>query len=242
MKTVLIYSGGLDSTVLLYDLVNAGDRLYALCVNYGQRHVRELWGAIEILTKIAVPHRTAHLGGLAELLTGSSLTTDELAVPEGHYTAENMKQTVVPNRNMILLAIAAGWAVSLKADRIAYAAHSGDHAIYPDCRPEFAQSFETALGLANWQRVAVYAPYTSLGKGDIVRLGKTLSVPFESTWSCYKGATVHCGRCGTCVERAEAFHAAGVQDPTDYADPGYWRSAVGAAVAPAPAEAVVEWR
>ncbi len=127
-----------------------------------------------------------------------------------------MKATVVPNRNMILLALAAGWAISQKADAIAYAAHGGDHAIYPDCRPEFAEAMRHAIGLADWHRVELLRPFVTLTKADIVRRGAELGAPLGSTWSCYRGGARHCGRCGTCVERREAFALAGVPDPTDY--------------------------
>lgn len=233
MKTVLIYSGGLDSTVLLYDLVAAGDLVRALSIDYGQRHATELDAARKITAGLGVPHRFVTVGALADLLATSSQTNGAIDVPEGHYTADTMKQTVVPNRNMIMLAVAAGWALSQKADRVAYAAHGGDHAIYPDCRPEFVAAMGHALGLADWAPLAIHAPYLALGKADVVALGQTLGVPFEATWSCYRGATIHCGRCGTCVERAEAFHLAGVEDPTTYADPDYWRTVIPAEAATA---------
>ena len=153
----------------------------------------------------------------SDLLAGSALTSSEIEVPEGHYAEDNMKATVVPNRNMILLSVAAGWAISSKYDRIAYAAHSGDHAIYPDCRNEFAEALDGAIRLADWHEVSLYRPFVDMTKADIVSLGAKLGVPFEKTWSCYKGQDLHCGRCGTCVERREAFYLAGVDDPTTYA-------------------------
>jgi 7-cyano-7-deazaguanine synthase len=127
-----------------------------------------------------------------------------------------MKATVVPNRNMILLSVAAGWAISSEFDRLAYAAHSGDHAIYPDCRTEFADALDSAIRLADWREVSLYRPFVDHTKADVVTLGAELNVPFENTWSCYKGLDLHCGRCGTCVERREAFHIAEVSDPTAY--------------------------
>ena len=127
-----------------------------------------------------------------------------------------MKSTVVPNRNMILLSLATAWAVSKKADSVSYAAHSGDHAIYPDCRNEFAEALDKAIRLADWQEVYLNRPFVDLTKADIVKLGSELNVPFEQTWSCYEGQEVHCGRCGTCIERREAFYLAGVEDPTEY--------------------------
>ena len=217
MKSLVVHSGGMDSTVLLHKLVQEGDEVKALSVNYGQRHSRELDRARALCAELGVEHRVADLSGLSDLLAGSALTSSDIEVPEGHYAEDNMKATVVPNRNMILLSVAAGWAISSKFDRIAYAAHSGDHAIYPDCRNEFAEALDGAIRLADWHEVSLYRPFVDMTKADIVSLGAKFEVPFEKTWSCYKGQDLHCGRCGTCVERREAFYLAGVEDPTTYA-------------------------
>ncbi len=217
MKTVLIYSGGLDSTVLLYHLHTAGHDISALTVNYGQRHSCELDSAQQICELLKVQNSIADLSAIQPLLAGSSLTSPEIEVAEGHYTEENMKTTVVPNRNMILLALAAGHAISIGANSVAYAAHSGDHAIYPDCRNEFADAMAEAIRLADWSTVELERPFVNWTKADIVKRGTELNVPFALTWSCYKGEAIHCGRCGTCIERREAFDLAGVTDPTEYA-------------------------
>ena len=213
MKKVLIYSGGMDSTVLMYELKAQGHEVHALGIDYGQRHGKELGCAAGICNRLRVPFRIADLSGLRPLLAGSSQTDDSIPVPEGHYAAESMKATVVPNRNMIMLAMAAGYAMSIGAERVAYAAHAGDHAIYPDCRPEFADALDHAIGLADWRKVALERPFVHLAKAEIAALGYALNVPFGDTWSCYKGGSYHCGKCGTCVERREAL---GVQDPTKY--------------------------
>ena len=215
-KTVLIYSGGIDSTVLLYDLLNSGHDVQALSVNYGQRHSKELDCAKSLCNQLNVKHHVADLTALNPLLSGSSLTSPYVQVPEGHYEDESMKATVVPNRNMILLSIATGWAMSTGASSVSYAAHSGDRAIYPDCREEFADAMNGVMEIAGWDKVSLNRPFSSLTKADIVKLGDELDVPFEQTWSCYKGGQVHCGVCGTCVERREAFQLAGVTDPTIY--------------------------
>ncbi|MBC9890579.1 MAG: 7-cyano-7-deazaguanine synthase QueC [Opitutae bacterium] len=209
MKTVLAYSGGLDSTVLLYHLVAEGGVVSALSVNYGQRHQREL--------DSARAHKTIDLSSLGKLLEGCSLTNPDLPMPQGHYAEPSMKATVVPNRNMLFLALAASWAISLGADTVSYAAHSGDHAIYPDCRESFAQALDNAIRLADWREIRLNRPFVHLDKRAIVERGATLGVPFARTWSCYEGGQFHCGRCGTCIERREAFHCAGVEDPTLYA-------------------------
>lgn len=217
MKIVIVYSGGLDSTVLLYHLHAQGHELSALSIDYGQRHRCELKQAGEICSQLGVPHSIADLSAIRPLLAGSSLTSPEIEVAEGHYTEESMKTTVVPNRNMILLSIATGHALSIQAGQIAYAAHSGDHAIYPDCRNEFADAMAEAIRLADWEQVELIRPFVDWTKADIVRRGSQLAVPFEKTWSCYKGGEIHCGRCGTCIERREAFDLTGVEDPTPYA-------------------------
>ncbi len=217
MKTVLAYSGGLDSTVLLYHLIAEGGVVSALSVNYGQRHQRELDSARAIARRLGLPHKTIDLSSLGNLLEGCSLTNPDLPIPQGHYAEPSMKATVVPNRNMLFLALAASWAISLGADTVSYAAHSGDHAIYPDCRESFAQALDNAIRLADWREIRLNRPFVHLDKRAIVERGATLGVPFARTWSCYEGGPFHCGRCGTCIERREAFHRAGVEDPTLYA-------------------------
>ncbi len=217
MKTVLIYSGGLDSTVLLYELLATEDTVLALSVDYGQRHRVEIEHARRTAESLRVEWQLADLSGIAHLLAGSSLTRAEIAVPHGHYAEDTMKQTVVPNRNMIMLAVAAGWAIGRQADRVAYAAHAGDHTIYPDCRPEFAAAVDGAFRLADWHPIELYCPFIAMTKAEIVARGAALRVDFGRTWSCYEGGPIHCGRCGTCFERREAFLRARVPDPTPYA-------------------------
>jgi 7-cyano-7-deazaguanine synthase len=217
MKTVLIYSGGLDSTVALYYLKSQGHQLKALSVDYGQRHKKEIEFAKYHCAKLGIEHQVADLTGITHLLAGSSQTSANVDVPEGHYAEESMKLTVVPNRNMIMLSVAIGWAISQKANSVAYAAHAGDHAIYPDCRPEFADAIDHAAKLADWHRVSLLRPFVQWSKADIAAEAKRLNIEIEKTWSCYKGLDVHCGKCGTCTERIEAFQLAGVPDPTVYA-------------------------
>ncbi|MFM7399105.1 MAG: 7-cyano-7-deazaguanine synthase QueC [Verrucomicrobiota bacterium] len=215
-RTALIYSGGVDSTVLLAHLLAEGREVHCLSVDYGQRHRRELDAARAICVHYGVDHRLADLRALAPLF-GSNALTGGVKVPEGHYEEESMKATVVPNRNMLLISVATAWAVSLKAESVAYGAHGGDHAIYPDCRPEFAEALDRAVRLADWHEVRLERPFVKMDKAAIVRRGAELDVPFGLTWSCYVGGERHCGKCGTCVERKEAFRLAGVTDPTDYA-------------------------
>ena len=217
MKTIIIYSGGMDSTVLLYELLAQGHKVAALSIDYGQRHRRELTAGQSVTARLGVKHRIADLSTLKPLLVGSSQTSKEIQVPQGKWTDESMKLTVVPNRNMLMLAVAGAWAISRKADAIAYAAHAGDHAIYPDCREEFVKPLAEALMHADWHPVTIIRPFIGITKMDICALGAKLGVPFAMTYSCYEGREVHCGKCGTCVERKEAFAMANVPDPTRYA-------------------------
>jgi 7-cyano-7-deazaguanine synthase len=174
-----------------------------------------------------VPHRVVDLRDVGAALSGSALT-DDVAVPDGHYAEETMRITVVPNRNAIMLAVAFGMAAAQKAGAVAAAVHGGDHFIYPDCRPGFVAAFQAMqdAALEGYAAVTLWTPYVQGSKADIVRDGARLGVPFAETWSCYKGGARHCGRCGTCVERREAFHLAGAADPTGYDDPEFWKAAV----------------
>jgi 7-cyano-7-deazaguanine synthase len=221
MKLVVLFSGGLDSTTALYERLALGDSIQALGIHYGQRHKRELAAAAKIAERIKVPFQVVDLSALRPLISGNSQTDSTVPVPHGHYTEENMKATVVPNRNMIMLSIAMGFAISLKFDGVAYAAHTGDHTIYPDCRPEFVQGMQAVAKLCDWHSLEIITPFLQSSKADIVRAGVKLQVPFEDTWSCYEGGDLHCGKCGTCVERKEAFLLAKVPDPTKYREPNY---------------------
>lgn len=216
---IVVLSGGLDSTVLLYHHIAQKIPVKALSVNYGQKHAREVDAASAICRELGIPHETADLRGITHLLAGSSLTSKDIPVPDGHYAEENMKATVVPNRNMILIAVATAWAIAGNFEAVSYAAHSGDHAIYPDCREEFVQALDRAVQLADWRPVKILRPFVGMTKAEVVKRGAELGVPFERTWSCYKGGDTHCGACGTCVERREAFVLAGIKDPTEYTPP-----------------------
>ncbi|MFD0274674.1 7-cyano-7-deazaguanine synthase QueC [Kitasatospora sp. NPDC127111] len=220
---VVIASGGLDSTTVAYWLVGQGSKVTLLSFDYGQRHRTELEYASRIAKHLQAPHEIVDLSGLGKLFTGSALTDPAVPVPDGHYTADNMRSTVVPNRNTIMLSIAVAAAVSASADAVAFGAHSGDHAIYPDCRREFFDQFEAVTRAGNEGFLAnefqLLAPFIGLTKADIVETGQALGVPFADTWSCYRGGEVHCGTCGTCTERIEAFSLAGVADPTVYVRP-----------------------
>lgn len=216
MKVVEILSGGMDSTTLLYYLRDQGHKVRCLGINYNQRHQKELGYAKGICDSLGIEFQIADLSGLSEFLKGSSQSDLSVEVPEGHYEAESMKLTVVPNRNMLMLSVATAWAISTHSDAVAYAAHAGDHAIYPDCRLPFIDAMEDVLRVCHFEPVKLLAPFQYKTKAEIVKLGSALGVPFEKTWSCYKGLEKHCGKCGTDVERREAFDLAGVRDPTEY--------------------------
>jgi 7-cyano-7-deazaguanine synthase len=218
---VTTLSGGLDSVTLAHELVAGGRDVIGLSFDYGQRHAKEIESAKRCADRLAAEHHVVDLRSVGALLTGSALTDAAVPVPEGHYTDESMAATVVPNRNAIMLSVAVGVAVARGAEAVATAVHAGDHAIYPDCRPEFIEAIEHEARVANEGFITdgfqVLAPFLHVAKDEIVRRGAALGVPFEETWSCYLGEALHCGRCGTCVERREAFELAGVHDPTRYA-------------------------
>jgi len=268
-KGVAIVSGGLDSTTMIYHLLAGGHELRLLSFDYGQRHGRkELKAAMNTANQLGLQWDLVNLRGMTHLIDNSALTSakstpgnpahkydgrgneigvhKDIEVPDGHYAEENMKATVVPNRNMIMLSIAAGVAVNEKLNFIATGVHSGDHFIYPDCRPQFLHSCGMAIwdgneGLHNFNYDAfggpIRAPFIEKTKADIAYHAMELNVPIHLTWSCYKGGEKHCGKCGTCVERLEAIDEAirrhiaegsshYYEDMTEYEDTEYWRQAV----------------
>ncbi|WP_417784105.1 7-cyano-7-deazaguanine synthase QueC [Terasakiella pusilla] len=223
MKAIVICSGGLDSVTLAYKMAHEHDLKGLISFDYGQRHKKETGFAQLCADRLKVPHKVVDITTIGALLTGSALT-DNVDVPDGHYAEDTMKSTVVPNRNAIMLTIAFGAAAAQNCDCVATAVHGGDHFIYPDCRPDFINAFNTmqAHALDGYAKVELYAPFVHIPKDEIVRVGTALNVPYAETWSCYKGGENHCGRCGTCVERREAFYLAGEEDPTVYDDPDFW--------------------
>ncbi|MBX4912008.1 MULTISPECIES: 7-cyano-7-deazaguanine synthase QueC [Rhizobium] len=227
MKTIVVCSGGLDSVSLAHRMAAEEQLIGLVSFDYGQRHRKELDFAAKCAARLAVPHHIIDIAALGGHLSGSALT-DNVDVPDGHYAEETMKATVVPNRNAIMLAIAFGLAAAQKADAVAVAVHGGDHFIYPDCRPGFIDAFQRMQNeaLDGYASVKLLAPYVEASKAAIVADGAKHGTPFAETWSCYKGGNFHCGRCGTCVERREAFHLAGVADPTEYEDSDFWKAAV----------------
>ena len=214
--SVLIVSGGMDSVTLLYD---EQERIaLAVTFDYGSNHnKREIPFARLHCKRLGIPHVVIPLDFMATYFK-SSLLEGADAIPEGHYDDENMKSTVVPFRNGIMLSIAVGIAESHGLKYVMMANHGGDHTIYPDCRPQFVSAFDAAACAGTYVNVHLRSPYTNISKADIARRGKALGIDYGETWSCYKGNEKHCGRCGTCVERREALAEAGINDTTVYED------------------------
>lgn len=212
--SVIIVSGGMDSITLLYDMQ---DRIaLGISFDYGSNHnAREIPFAELHCKRLGIKHITINLDFMHQYFKSSLLEGAE-AIPEGHYAADNMKSTVVPFRNGIMLSIAAGIAESNGLKNVLIANHGGDHTIYPDCRPEFIKAMNEATKAGTFVDVNVLAPYTNITKSDIARRGKQLGIDYSETWSCYKGGEKHCGKCGTCVERKEALAEAGIEDTTEY--------------------------
>ena len=213
-NALLVLSGGMDSVTLLYD--RAEEIALAVSFDYGSNHNhKEIPFAKKHCEALGIPHVVIPLKFMAEHFE-SSLLSGADAIPEGHYANENMKSTVVPFRNGIMLAIAAGLAESKGLQKIMMANHFGDHEVYPDCRKEFVDNMSAAISAGTYANIFIDAPYTSISKADIARKGAALGIDYAQTWSCYKGLEKHCGKCGTCIERKEALAAAGITDNTEY--------------------------
>lgn len=214
-KVVIIYSGGMDSYTVLNRAIRDGYKPYPLTFNYGQRHKKEIDVAAAVCQELGLEHKIVDITAINQLLQGSSLTSD-IDIPEGHYEQENMKSTVVPNRNMILLSLAIGYAVSIGASKVFYGAHSGDHAIYPDCRPEFVNKMNEVSQIANYEPVEIVSPYLKQSKIEILKDGLSMGLDYGKSWTCYNGREKACGRCGACQERLEAFRLNNCEDPLEY--------------------------
>ena len=212
--SLIIVSGGMDSITLLYDRKES--IALALTFDYGSNHAqKEIPFARLHCERLGIEHIVIPLGFIHEYFKSSLLEGGD-AIPEGHYADDNMKSTVVPFRNGIMLSIACGIAESRGLKKVMMANHFGDHAIYPDCRADFVSSMSEAMERGTYEHIRIEAPYTGISKTDIARRGLVLGIDYAETWSCYKGGDKHCGRCGTCIERKEALRDAGIDDPTEY--------------------------
>ena len=215
-KILVLLSGGIDSTTVLYDCLQKSCKIEAVSFNYGAKHNRQELTCAEYHTqKHSIRHHIIPLDFINEFFTSDLLLSGN-DVPDGHYEESSMKKTVVPFRNGIMLSIAAGLAESVQASELVIAAHSGDHAIYPDCRESFMAPMANAISKGTYAEIILTRPFIDMKKSEIVALGTSLQVDYSHTWSCYKGREIHCGSCGTCVERREAFMVAGLTDPTKY--------------------------
>ena len=212
--SVIVVSGGMDSVTLLYE--KKDEIALGISFDYGSNHNHnELPLAALHCQRLGIAHVVVPLGFMHQYFKSSLLESGE-SIPNGSYDEENMKSTVVPFRNGVMLAVAAGIAESNGLTKVLIANHGGDHTIYPDCRPEFIAAMDAAVEAGTFARVRVVAPYTNISKADIARRGRALGIDYAETWSCYKGGDVHCGTCGTCVERKEALREAGIEDNTPY--------------------------
>lgn len=217
MKLISVLSGGMDSAVAMAQCIaDKNEVIGAISFWYGSKHNDREWeSAKKIAEFYNVSIVRAKLDFIAETFKSDLLKTGG-PIPEGHYADPSMKKTVVPFRNGIMLSIAAGYAESLGADGIILGNHYGDHAIYPDCRKDFRDAMEQAISLGTYANIKLITPFTSIDKTEVAKIGGLLGVPFEKTYSCYKGEETHCGVCGTCFERKEAFKLSGLNDPTEY--------------------------
>ena len=219
MDKLVILSGGLDSTTLLYFVKNQypDEVIGTITFDYDQKHKREIQSAIQTCVKLMVPIQIFSMKAFSSLAP-SALTTEETKVPEGHYQEDSMRATVVPNRNMVFLSLAIAYAVGKGASKVYMGVHSGDHSIYPDCRPEFITAMRQASVLCDWKPILIEAPFLKLDKTQIVKLGTGLGVDYSLTQTCYNGRDKACGKCGSCVERLESFSKNGIKDPLEYED------------------------
>ena len=221
-RVLLIFSGGMDSSTLLWDLLSSGDDVDAITFNYGQRHSKEIECACDMIKyltdqEIEIRHDIIDVKSVFKFIDSSALTNPDITVPNCGYTEESAKITVVPNRNQILLSIAVGIAAARGISTVMYAAHNGDAAIYPDCRPMYLDALNEATRISTlWHPVKIEAPFIHLTKAEIVKIGLNLGVPYEITRSCYNAEELSCGTCPTCVERIEAFTLNETIDPLEY--------------------------
>ena len=205
MKIISILSGGMDSTTMTYSFLKEKNEVKAITFDYGQRHKKEIEYAKRFCNDFKIEQKIINLNSITQCLERSALTSN-IEIPEGHYQDQNMRSTVVPNRNMIMASIAAAWAISIKYDAIALGVHSGDHAIYPDCRLEFINALSYAILIGNYEKLYVLTPLLNFDKRNIAKIGLDMGLNYdEYTWTCYKGLDQPCGKCGSCIEREEAL-------------------------------------
>lgn len=218
-KIVVVLSGGLDSAVAMYTAINevGAENVSAVTFNYGQRHNKELECAKKLTADKNIQHCILDMSVIGNQIFSGALMDANAELPTGKYADDNLQDTVVPNRNMIMISLAAAFAIKFEASEIWYGAHAGDHQNYPDCRPVFIEALRNVLAVCHFQPIELVAPFYEATKAAIVHQGLGLNVPFEDTWSCYEGGELSCGECTTCNDRLEAFEKNGVDDPIKYA-------------------------
>ena len=218
MNAYVVMSGGIDSTVALWDALDRGyESIIGISFDYGQRHCKELSHAELIADQAGIEWRCIDITGITAAFGNSAITGIDTSIPRVEYDRESMADTVVPMRNPIMLSIAAAMAFTDGGGVVIAGMHGGDHALYPDCRPDFVAAMQSMVDHALGDTgVVIHAPFINLTKAEIVTLGAALDVTFGDTWSCYEGGDIHCGECGTCRERRAAFDEAGIIDPTRY--------------------------
>ena len=214
-KIVCILSGGLDSTTLLYYLIDCGYNVYTISFNYGQKHNKELNCASKTCKKLGISHKVVDISLIKSILDRSVLIGC-VKVPEGHYEDESMRQTIVPNRNMLFLSLAIAYAINIGAGEVFYGAHKGDAIAYPDCRPIFVNAMKRVARICDYRPIKISTPFINMSKSTIVKWGIILGVDYSLTWSCYNGHSKACGKCSTCLERLESFKKNKIEDPIEY--------------------------
>ena len=215
-KITLIYSGGSDSYTLLQHALNQNFSVDCITFSYGQKHIKEINFAKQNCNENGLKHTLIDIGDPASIFGSTSLVDVDNKIPHGSYKEESMKSTIVPNRNMIFISYAIAYSIAHDINEVWYGAHAGDHFIYPDCRPEFLASMDTAAGLCDPSSVSIKAPFINLNKGEIFKIGLGLGIDYSKTWTCYEGQEKACGKCGSCVERLEAFSDNNTLDPLTY--------------------------
>ena len=215
-KITLIYSGGSDSYTLLQHALNQNFSVDCITFSYGQKHIKEINFAKQNCNEHGLKHTLIDIGDPASIFGSTSLVDVDNKIPHGSYKEESMKSTIVPNRNMIFISYAIAYSIAHDINEVWYGAHAGDHFIYPDCRPEFLASMDAAAGLCDPSAVSIKAPFINLNKGEIFKIGLALGIDYSKTWTCYEGQEKACGKCGSCVERLEAFSNNNTSDPLIY--------------------------
>ena len=214
-QVIVVYSGGMDSFTLINKAIKDGHEVKAISFDYGQKHKKELLFAKNFCEISKIEHEITDITEISSLLKGSALI-DDIEIPQGGYADNSMKLTIVPNRNMILISMAIGFAVSSKASEVWFGAHKGDHAIYPDCRPEFVEKMNAVALISDYKPIGVKAPFLNLSKSEILLKGIEMNLDYSKTWTCYEGKDLACGLCGSCNERLEAFKENELDDPLKY--------------------------